>query len=208
MVDIAGQPREAISVSAAARETCAGRATGCLSARPSHSGLLHVVTDQYVNHLHFIGEKGDVLKFFRDVPEVEDLDEDSYFQNAKFAFPNVIFARDQTRFGNFDESYKTIRSKVTLHLSVISDHARNILTAAEPAGIKETRFGSHGVEASGESAQTKADQRAIRQREVRVVGQSVLCDWHTKIRRHIDRIYFNATSLKLVVVGVFRDHLD
>lgn len=205
---IGGVMQHALSVAAATRETQEARATGCLSALVSHSGRLPVVVAGRATDLHFIAVPRDALAFFREVPEVESLDEHAYFENAQHAFPSVHFVLERARFGQFEERYETIRAKVTAHLAVLNDHARAILETAEPAGAKEGRFGSHGIDASGESPLTRADGVAMRQREVNVAGRVVVCDWHTKIRRHIDRIYFNATSSDRVVVGIFHDHLD
>ena len=207
-VEISGVAQKAISVSAAIRETRQGHAVGCLSCRASRSGRLPVLMDGLSTDVHFISLSGDVLAFFRDVPEIEDLDEDAYFANARYAFPRVRFVRDRTHFRHFEESYKSIRRRVTAHLSVINDHGRSVLDSAEPASAKQARFGSYGINASGESAQTRADKKAMKQREVSVGDRVIVCDWHTKLRPHIDRIYFNATSTTTVVVGAFRDHLD
>lgn len=111
-VIVAGVEQEAFSASAAARETREGRATACLSVVPSRSGRLRVTSPEHSTELHFIALSNDevpVLAFFRDVPEVEKLDEDAYFDNAQFAFPNINFVRDRTRFGHFNEGYDTIR---------------------------------------------------------------------------------------------------
>ena len=207
-VSIDGVTQNAVSVSAAARETHEGRATGCLSCLRSRSGRFPVGGGAHVTDLHFIALPRDILAFFRDVPEVEALGEDAYFENAAFAFPNVHFTRERTHFGHFDERYETIRCKVTAHLAVLNDYARAILETPDPADAKQARFGSYGINASTESAQTKANRKAMRQREVSVAGLVVVCDWHTKLRPHIDRIYFNATASDRVVVGSFRDHLD
>ncbi|MGH7297390.1 MAG: hypothetical protein ACRELB_20810 [Polyangiaceae bacterium] len=207
-VTIGGIPHDAFSVGAAARATCDRQATGCLSVLPSRHGRVYVIAGVWTPHLHFVAHPRDIFAFFREVPEVDNLDEEAYFQNARLAFPGLLFVRARTDFGAFDEAYLTIRAKVTEHLGVLNDHARAILGGDEPAAVKEGRFGALGVEASGENANTKANHAAMKQREVNVGDRAIVCDWHTKLRPHIDRIYFNATSYHQVVVGVFRDHLD
>lgn len=207
-VMIDGVSQEAASVSAAVREMREKRATACISASPSRAGRLPVDDAEGSVDLHFTTSAFDALSFFRELPEIENFDEDAYFENARFAFPNLRFVRERTRFKYFDESYDTVRAKVTAHLAILNDEAQTILKTKDHADVKVGRFGSLGISASGESSQTKADKSAMRQREVTVDGSTVICDWHTKIRPHIDRIYFNGTSSDRVVVGVFRDHLD
>ncbi len=48
----------------------------------------------------------------------------------------------------------------------------------------------------------------MRQRKVLYEGREVNLTWHTKIRSHLDRIYFTATAGPYVIVGVFHKHLD
>lgn len=207
-VAIGATKEVAFSVAAAARETRARRATACLSPHLSRSGRLSVIAADGPTGVHFVCEPAHVRAFFRDVPETEDLDEDGYFENAPFAFPNLHFVRDRTRFNNFEERYETVRPRVTAHLAVLNDHAKAILCLPDGPAAKIGMFGSHGVEASGESPKTRHDQDAMNQRDVHVDGEVVVCNWHTKIRRHLDRIYFNATSHDRVIIGVFHRHLD
>jgi hypothetical protein len=207
-VSIAGKTQLAFSASAAERETHGGHATGCLSAHPLRRGPLSVAAGDRSTLVHFLYVPADNVAFFRDVPEVEGMDEEAYFENASLAFPQLHFVRDKTQFRHFEERYETIRSKVTAHLAVLNDFAAEILGSDEPADSKQKRFGALGIDASGESPQTKANAEAMKQRKVEVAGSVVVCDWHTKIQRNIDRIYFNATSRDKVVVGIFRDHLD
>lgn len=203
-----GLRQEAFSVCAAAHGVQRGSAIACLSALPARGGRLAVDIGGCTVELFFITHSSDVVAFFRDLPEVEDLDENAYFDNACFAFPALRFVREHTHFRDFAERYQTIRSKVTTHLAVLNDHAREILGRGESVSAKEARFGSLGVNASGENANTKGNHAAMRQREVTMDGRTIGCDWHTKLRPHVDRIYFNATSTDFVVIGVFREHLD
>ncbi len=197
------------SMAAAGHQNRAGHATACLSPEKGRSGVLALTyADGSSVDVHFIANVSDVLAFFRSVPAIEGLDEEAYFENARFAFPGIIFVREGTHFGSFDEAYGTVREKVTRHLAVLNDHAREILGTADPASVKQARFGAHGIDASGESGNTKRHTAAMKQRDVVINGKTITCDWHTKIRRHIDRIYFNATSLDRVVVAVFNRHLD
>ncbi len=47
----------------------------------------------------------------------------------------------------------------------------------------------------------------MRQRRITFGGGEITLDWHTKLRPHLDRIYFSATARPYVVVGVFHKHL-
>ena len=201
-LSVAGSPHRSASVAMAAEQTFGGRAVGCVSAG-SHCGSLSVQSPNGKTDIVFVGSKEDVLAFFRAIPEIENLDEAAYFANASDAFPGLHFVLEKTSFKKFEEDYPTVRVKVTHHLSVLNDHARNVIGNA--TATKELR--ARGVDASPENGNTKGDRAAMRERTVLVGTREVVCGWHTKIRPHRDRIYFNATDLPFVVVGVFHAHL-
>jgi len=210
-VKIDGVAKSAWSVGAAASFTQRGIAMGCV-ALAGPLGQKKIAPEGTKANapvdLWFVGDDATALAFFREIPEVEDLDEDRFFANAKQAFPRVRFFRERTRFAAFDEEYRTIRRKVTRHLAVLNDHAADIFKRRpEPKDI-QAELAARGVEASGESSNTKGDARAMRQRKIAFDGGQVTLDWHTKLRPHLDRIYFSATARPYVVVGVFHRHLD
>jgi hypothetical protein len=184
-----------------------GRALGCIS--PRSAGTFGVNLDGVCIDVQYVGDKKDLLTFHRRIAEIENLDEEAYFRNAAFAFPALFFVRDRTKFNRFDEKYQTVRAIVTVHLAVLDDHAKRILSNGNPASTQIAEFGSGGIEVSGENGNTRANKAAMKQREVEVNNKRVVCDWHTKLRPHMDRIYFNATAEKgCVVVGIFHSHLD
>ena len=184
-----------------------GRALGCIS--PKFAGTFGVNLEGLAIEVQYVGNEKDLLTFHRKIAEIENLDEEAYFRNAVFAFPELYFVRDRTKFNRFDEKYQTVRAIVTVHLSVLNDHAKRILSSGSPASTQIAEFGSSGVEVSGENGNTRANKAAMKQREVTVNNKRVVCDWHTKLRPHMDRIYFNATTEKgFVVVGIFHSHLD
>lgn len=206
-VAINGDLCDATSVAAAMGETAAARATACLSASPTRRGPKFVETQEASALVHFITEHSDMLLFFREIPEIENLSEVAFFANARFAFPDIRFVPQKTDFGKFDEPYLSIRPKVSSHLAILNDHAKVVLSSTETAAEKSTRLGALGVVASGENSNTKSNRKAMAERDVEVDGRSISCDWHTKIRPHLDRIYFNATSHDAVIVGIFSRHL-
>jgi hypothetical protein len=206
-VAIDGELRDAISVSAAMAEMAASRAVACLSALPMRRGPKWVEAPGAAAFVHFITDLSDMLNFFREIPEIENLDEKAFLANAEFAFPGIYFVRDKVDFGKFDETYASIRLKVSSHLAVLNDHAKEVLCSGDTAAQKALRLKALGVVASGENSTTKGNRKAIAERNVEVDGCVITCDWHTKVRPHLDRIYFNATSHKSVVVGIFSSHL-
>lgn len=207
-VSINGRSFAANSIAVALRETSAGRAIACVTPLVWGACCMQVTSGGATGPVHFVGSSRDMLDFFRALAELEDHDEDRYFSIAEFAFPRLDFVRSKTLFRKFDEDYATIRPKVSFHLAVLDDHGQAVLTASASASDKEAQLRALGVEASGESANTKANKAAMRQREVQIGDRVVLCEWHTKLRPHIDRIYFNATAQSKVVVGIFAAHLD
>ncbi len=209
-VRMSGVRKSALSVGAAASFTERGMAMACvpLLGELGQRAIENVETGaQRSVDVWFVGDEASILGFFRTLPEVEDLDENGYFLNAKRAFPRLRFFRKRTQFAAFDEEYRTIRSKVTRHLAVLNDHAAEIFERRRDPREIQAELGSLGVEASGESGNTKADARAMRQRKIVFEGGEITLDWHTKLRPHLDRIYFSATARKHVVVGVFHKHL-
>jgi hypothetical protein len=210
-VSINGVQKAAWSVGAAATFTQRSTALGCVALvgqlGPRTISLNLNGSNEQVE-VWFVGDETTALGFFRELPEVEDLDEDGFFENAQRAFPRIQFFRERTRFGAFDEEYRTIRLKVGHHFAVLNDHAADIFKRKlEPREI-QAELGARGVEASGESPNTKADARAMRQRKICFDGGEITLDWHTKVRSHLDRIYFSATAKPYVIVGVFHKHLD
>jgi hypothetical protein len=209
-VEMGGAKKSAWSVGAAASFTQRGISMACVPLvgplGPRTVCPLGAGSNEPIE-LWFVGDDTSHLAFYRALPEVEDLDEDAYFVNAARAFPRLKFFRKRTRFADFDEEYRTIRRKVTRHLAVLNDHAPEVFRGKrEPRDI-QAELGSRGVEASGESGNTKADAHAMRQRKITFGGGEITLDWHTKLRPHLDRIYFSATARPYVVVGVFHKHL-
>jgi hypothetical protein len=118
--------------------------------------------------------------------------------------------------GKFNENYPAIRGKLLDALSYLNDRFHEALRecANRPDKIEQD-FTTHTHGLGGISRETaKTMQIYGRQREVSMQGKSVSCEWHVKLRPHIDRIHFayeekykNVAGGR-IIVGVFASHLD
>jgi hypothetical protein len=168
-------------------------------------------TDRY--ELFFFADESETPPFWRRIYEFENIIEDNFFTLTNRAFPNLVFHPDLT-FRRFHGSYRELRGQVVHHLGILNDHfIREYRTAAASGRVSDIAqiFGAHGVGGiSAESVRTRANARAMRQRQVEFEGENVCCEWHTKIRPDVNRIHF-AFGGRLgdkVLIGIFVDHLD
>lgn len=185
----------------------------CLSpgARAERAGPVSVRVGAVAHEVYFITDEAHLPLFYRTLFEVEDLDADAYMENAPFAFPQLIFAPGlASQFVRFATPYSEVRSHVTKHLSVLNDHFQRV--HKERKDTTDAAIGAYGIDASLERGKTHKNKAAMKQRTVAIDGVPVVCEWHTKIKRHEDRIYFDPGDPKVaggrLVVGHFAKHFD
>jgi hypothetical protein len=142
-------------------------------------------------------------EFLRSRPSNAAAIQDLAFQ----LFPNVTFSDSAwTRLNTLTGDPREIVKNLVLHLGVLNDHASATWEAANNTNQRQQHLRSHGVEASPESPQTHKSTKAMRERTFDFGGRAVVCEWHTKLKPHLDRVYF-AVAGNRVYVGAIVDHL-
>lgn len=212
-VEIDGEAQLAPTVAVVHSLVVASRGACCLAlgARASRTGPRRVRVREVEAEVHFVTHDDQVCLFFRSLFEVEDLGADAYMSNAPRAFPALVFAPGlASQFGRFETPYAEVRPHVTKHLSVLNDHFQKV--HRERKDRTDDAIGEFGIDASLELGKTHRNKDAMRQRTVVIGGTPVVCEWHTKIKRHTDRIHFHPGDPKVMggrlVVGLFKDHFD
>jgi len=202
-----------------------GAACVCLDARADRTGILAVGTASAARPIHFVTEQRQLPEFFRSLIELEELEPDAYMNNALYAFPEVAFVPGlASQFAKFETRYREVRGDVTKHLAGLNDHFQRLFKENKGAPDPTMRQLSAlcGVDASPESPNTRANKSAMKERDVGVdyvsvggrtirVGQTVRCEWHTKIKPTTDRIHFHpgadGVAEGRLIVGIFAGHL-
>ncbi|MEI7033143.1 hypothetical protein [Streptomyces pratensis] len=161
--------------------------------------------------VYFLSDPSALPGFWRELFSREDVAEHAFFERAREAFPDVVFARSLT-FRTFDGAYGEMRDWVVQVLSVVHDHFAPALVkhAGKPSDVK-AELGRHGIDLSPESPLTRSKPKVMRQRDVEHEEETYRCEWHAKKERHRNRIHFSLPQQRLggrVLIGVFVDHLD
>jgi hypothetical protein len=204
-----------VAPSAAVARTHVASGTGaaclCLGLRPDRSGALTVRAGTEANEVHFMTQARALPIFYRSLFEVEDLDANAYVANTTHAFPDIVFANGLAgQFDRFEWIYRDARPMVTKHLSVLNDHFQRVHKEAKHK--TDAAIGEYGIDASLERGTTHKNKKAMKQREVVVDGETIVCEWHTKLARHTGRIHFHPGEDGVLdgrlVVGLFAGHLE
>lgn len=126
---------------------------------------------------------------------------------ASKMFPAIEFSSDawkrlRTLVGASEENTTSIIE----HLAVLNDSAANTWTNTLSTAGRQATLAASGVTCSPEGPKTHKNTKAMRTRDFQFDGGVVRCEWHTKLRPDINRIYFAVSNGK-VLVGVIVDHL-
>jgi hypothetical protein len=162
--------------------------------------------------LHRVAEYRGLLAFYREAIEIADYDEPAYFRHAARAFPDLFFKPNiGTECRRFSEPYRAIRPVLTRALAALGDLLPLICKEHSDLRIIKTEFtAKSGFEISPDSPRTHQNKRAMRERDIFINGVSLRCEWHLKLKPHVDRIYFNFghnMSNNRIIVGILCDHL-
>jgi hypothetical protein len=182
-----------------------------LGARPERTGVCAVRLGEVTRDIHFVARGPKLLEFYRAVFEIEDLDPDAYMEHATEAFPDLEFApKLASQIPRFKTPYREIRPLLTKHLAVLNDHFQRV--HRQHKDTTDDAIGGYGIDASSERGKTHKNKKAMKQRTLLVDRVEVVCEWHTKIKRYIDRVYFHPGDAKVaggrLIVGFFTDHFD
>lgn len=213
-VEINGKARQsAWSVCFAVTAVFSGQSIACLVFPGSgQRGFLAIGSDIGQCQIFFFVSPDEMLPFWRELYELENLPEQDFYRFVDRAFPHLIFHPDLS-FRRFEGSYLELRNLIIHHLGALNDHFLDeyrTLSAAGRVGDIESYFSLRGVGGvSRESVKTHKNVGAMRLREVEFNGIRVICEWHTKLKPNVDRIHFAFGDEfgDKILIGIFVDHL-
>jgi hypothetical protein len=212
-VAVAGQPQEWPStVGHGLRRTLEGVTTACLLFPTAElpSGWQQVTSETGDTELYFFRAAAETAGFWRALFDREDVQEDAFPDWAAWAFPRLVLA-DSLSFGKFQGHYRDMRPWVVHVLSVTNDHFAEAVAAN--AGLPhqvQAALGGHGVTLSPESPKTRANETAMRMRDVEHDKQAYRCEWHAKQHPTHNRVHFSLPDERIngkILIGIFVDHL-
>ncbi len=206
------------SVAWAHAEWSLGHSVACLRVGPYTDGPHRVERASQVREIHFLSSSEKSLPwltFYREIPEVEDLPEDSYIRHSTLMFPSLYFKPNiHKEFRHFSDGYRSLRPEITRHLAALNDHFRSVLDehTGEPDQTAREMQARCRVEMSPESPKTKQNRAAWEERKIILDGQDVYCEWHTKLSPDKNRIHFHPGKKTVangkLVIGIFHEHLS
>ncbi|MGH3281044.1 MAG: hypothetical protein ACRDNW_18185 [Trebonia sp.] len=158
----------------------------------------------------FFAYAAELKTFWRSLYLLEAVGEAAFFSLAARSFPDLVFHPD-LNLGRFEGSYRDLLPEVVRHLSVLNDHFLDVHQAKNglPHDI-EAALGALGCAGiSPESPNTHRDEKKMRSRDVHYEGETLRCEWHSKLEPHRNRIhfYFGGQLGDKVLIGIFVDHL-
>lgn len=124
-------------------------------------------------------------------------------------FPGMEFSTSAwDRLDTLEGDPSDVVRQLVLHLSVLNDSAATIWGSETSTASRQARMAALGVTASPESPQTHRNLRFMRERDFAFEAGTVRCEWHTKLRPNVNRVYFNVSDSGVVRVGMVVDHLS
>lgn len=214
--EIAGIQINATSLNYVFEQIVAGRAMACVCL-PRNSqavGECEVARGNNSTSIYFLTNENQAVGFYRAIIEIENLNEADYIFHTPLAFPDLYFVQDiHKQFRKFNQKYSVVRSQVTRHLSALNDDFRDLCEQHNHNMEMVFRIlkSDKGIDVSGESHPTRQNRTAMREREVIIDGETVVCEYHTKLTNTYDRIHFHIGKQGIaegkVIIGIFADHL-
>jgi hypothetical protein len=136
---------------------------------------------------------------------------------AQFLFPKLHFHAKASDIAKTGLDYATVLPTYFEHLCYLNDNAASDFNSLTQPHELIASAGANGVEISPESSNTHKDKDAMKAREIAINGESVCCEWHSKLTKTQGRIHFfawthpkpevQAVVGKKVIVGIIADHL-
>jgi hypothetical protein len=203
-VQIDGEQTESYSAAWALGQLLRPRAVGVLTLRRSPRGERAVVGVDGQALVWFVAIAADRLGFYRASFEVDDVSESQFFETATKAFPSVDFC-DGVAFRRFEGAYETLRQPVVTHLSTLND---GFLEAYKTEKGNSAQISMRiGITVSIEG-RTRDSEKLMKLRDAVRDGRTYRCEWHSKLKPHVNRIhFFPDLDRSRIVVGIFVDHL-
>lgn len=189
-------------------------ARAALGAAPVRLVLSHFDGGTVDRGVHVASDILGIRRFYRALPEILDLDEESYVHNCSLAHPRLRFRQGiASQIRRFSRSYREIRPTLSKALTALNDHLTDLLDANVPHTELGARFEAlSGFGLSPESPRTHRNAAAMTQRDVHLGTHTIRCEWHLKIEPNRDRIYLSFYSKWIgdgqqIFVGIFCEHL-
>ncbi|HEY3333494.1 MAG TPA: hypothetical protein VGK19_25910 [Capsulimonadaceae bacterium] len=160
-----------------------------------------------------IRKESEILNFYRQCFEIEDVNADRFFELGTLAFPGLEFALEHTRFNRFSGNYRDLRRVSVVHLAAVNDGFRRIHgeCAGHAANVENAFRAEYHVDISKESDNTHRNKAAMHERNVKVGAITHCCEWHTKFEKTKNRIHFDPSAnpdiAGKILIGIFVDHL-
>ena len=209
------ESKTAFSVAFALASAQQGRGVACLVfGGCERRGFLLVTDERGKARIFFFVVREDLPEFWRSLYALEKVAETEFLALASWAFPVLIFNPGLT-FRRFDGSYQGLLPEVVRHLTVLNDHFLRVYQSCKglPRDV-EAGLGALGCPGiSPESPKTRGSEHLMKLRDAVYLGQTIRCEWHTKIEPHRNRIHFNpeitdSAAGGKVFIGIFVDHLE
>ena len=211
----AGEETESESIRFVLTKALSGCALGVISASPPQGmGQVNAsIGDQQTQMFH-IGLNLELQPFYRFLICFESISRQDFSTWAGLAFERLRFVLDlSTQLNKFRQNFEDIRGAVVQHLAAINDDFVSLLMEGVlPAEVCNRVRANCGVDISPESPQTHGNAAAMRERDVEFDGQTVSCEFHSKLTPTHDRIHFSPSLFgdpdeQFLVVGPFAEHL-
>jgi hypothetical protein len=117
-------------------------------------------------------------------------------------FSSAAWKRIKTLVGAPEE----MTAAIIGHLAVLNDCAATIWAETSSTEARQAMLSARGVTSSPEGPKTHKNKKAMGTRDFDFNSGQVRCEWHTKLRPDVNRIYFAVSDGK-VFVGTIVDHL-
>lgn len=138
--------------------------------------------------------------------------------HKRVLWPNLYFNDAQTsRFSNLGLDETQHKNLLFRQLNYLDQYGQKHFSEHVLPKDFINIAAAHGVEISPESVKTHGNAKAMRQRKIKVAGNDITCEWHTKLTHDCGRVHVffntNAEQLKCteignkLVIGIFVDHL-
>lgn len=144
--------------------------------------------------------------------------EQKYFPEfCKHMFEKIYFFSSPDKIKDLGVKYEDNIEKIIKHLAYLNDFAIFDFADSDQDKLIIGKAGAKGVEISPEGVKTRHNADAMNERCISINGETVCCEWHTKIEETRGRIHFYAWTNRpdkvtaevgnKLIVGVFADHL-
>jgi hypothetical protein len=202
----------ALSVAYAHQHALARRGVACLVFGASvRRGFMPVRGAGGEATVFFFADPAALTDYWRHLFALEDIVEREFFSFCGFAFPSLVL-HPGLSFDGFEGAYRDLRDRVVAVLAALGDHFGTEYQRCHglPHEI-QAAMGSHHVDLSPESPNTRGSERLMRQRRRDFEGQTFTCEWHAKLEPHRNRIHFAVPTSDTggkIFIGIFVKHLD